>query len=342
MSGNAQLTPTDLQRDPGTALAAVGAAGLLVSLFLPWWAGVSGWNAFEAWDLVLAALAVGALVAVAGRIGLVTRVPDQWLWACGAGAVVIVVENLINRPPIIQVATAVGAKAANSAGIWVALAASVAMLAGAELVRRGVGAPHQISPARSDGPGAGGSSLASTGRPAAPADDDVATAARRAAIAAALVRSGFVASDRAALDNPAVEVLAELLPPEAEIDLCLTCDDVSTSGQHTFTERSGQFPRPAGSPAGNTSRRAFVVCTEDTLCWTASHVLGPSYDGVTLYSVPFQEILGATVRQRRRGIVDVWIEDGPTLSFRVEPKAADALQSQVDRAAQSEESQRAG
>jgi hypothetical protein len=57
-------------------------------------------------------------------------------------------------------------------------------------------------------------------------------------------------------------------------------------------------------------------------------------DTVTLYSVPFLDILGATVRDRRKGVVEVWVGDGPTLAFRVMPKAADALQAHVDRAAQ--------
>jgi hypothetical protein len=59
-------------------------------------------------------------------------------------------------------------------------------------------------------------------------------------------------------------------------------------------------------------------------------------DVVTLYSAQFREIVGATVRHRRKGVVDVWVEDGPTLSFRVTPEAADALQSHVDQAAQSQ------
>ena len=56
-------------------------------------------------------------------------------------------------------------------------------------------------------------------------------------------------------------------------------------------------------------------------------------DRVTLYSVPIRDILGATVRHRHKGVADVWIDNGPTPSFRVEPNAADALQAEVDRAA---------
>lgn len=217
-----------------------------------------------------------------------------------------------------------------------------------ELVRRGAGASDEAAPAETDRPDASESSAAGTGGAEAAADPEQAAAARRAAIAAALVQVGFIAPDHATPDNPAVEVLAELLPADAELNLCLTYHDISSNRQYRFTESTGQFPHrgffsashahptgPRGSPPP-AQRRDFVVCTEDALCWTTSRVLSDRYDGVTLYSVPFQDVLGATVRNRRKGIVDVWIDDGPTLSFRVEPGAADALQAEVDRAAQSD------
>jgi hypothetical protein len=56
---------------------------------------------------------------------------------------------------------------------------------------------------------------------------------------------------------------------------------------------------------------------------------------VTLYSAQFRVIVGATVRHRRRGLVEVWVADGPTLSFRVTPEAAGALQAHVAQAAES-------
>lgn len=126
--------PKDLQREPGDALVALGAGGLLASLFMLWFGRVSGWNAFEVWDLLLAALAAAALVAVPSRLGFGPRRPDWWLWASSAGTLIIVVENLINRPPIIQLASAVaGARPGPGVGMWVALAAGVTMLAGTAL-----------------------------------------------------------------------------------------------------------------------------------------------------------------------------------------------------------------
>ena len=78
------------------------------------------------------------------------------------------------------------------------------------------------------------------------------------------------------------------------------------------------------------------MCTQVALSWTASRVRSDRQDVVTLYSAQFRDILGATVRHRRKSVVEVLVEDGATLSFRVAPEAADALQAHVDRAAQSQ------
>lgn len=215
-----------------------------------------------------------------------------------------------------------------------------------ELVRRGVRGPDEVAPAESDGPDAGESPPAGADLTGAATDPEEAAAARRNAIAGALVHAGFIAADHATAENPAVEVLAELLPAAAAISLCVTYHDIASSGPYTFTQSTGQFPHPSffstqeawsGSSRGSplpAQRHDFVVCTQDALCWTVSHVLSHRYDRVTLYSVPFADILGATVRHRRKGIVDVWVDDGPTLSLHVEPDAADTLQAEVDRAAQ--------
>ena len=79
-----------------------------------------------------------------------------------------------------------------------------------------------------------------------------------------------------------------------------------------------------------------MVCTQVALSWTASRVRSDRQDVVTLNSAQFGDILGATVRHRRKGVVEVWVMDGPKLSFRVTPEAADALQAHVDQAAQSQ------
>jgi hypothetical protein len=192
-------------------------------------------------------------------------------------------------------------------------------------------------------------------------ESDQAMAGRRSSIAARLVRLGFIAADRATPDNPAVVVLGELLSPDTELGLCLTCHAFSASAPYPFAETTGIFPNvgsfrmipalgevsPHGPPLLTAPRRELVVCTQVALGWTASRGLpersagaadhvSDRQDVVTLYSAQFRDIVGATVRHRRKGIVEVWVEDGPTLSFRVRPEAADALQAHVDQAAQSQ------
>ena len=192
--------------------------------------------------------------------------------------------------------------------------------------------------------------------PVSDADSDQAMAGRRLSIAARLVRLGFITEDRATPDNPAVQVLSELLPPDAELGLCLTCHGFSSSAPYPFAETTGTFPdvgsfrmnpavaqvSPHGPPLLTAPRRELVVCTQVALSWTASRVRSDRQDVVnrqdvvTLYSAPFGEIVGASVRHRRKGVVEVWIEDGTTLSFRVAPEAADALQAHIDHAAQAQ------
>jgi len=204
-----------------------------------------------------------------------------------------------------------------------------------ELVRRGAGEPGDIAPAA-------GEQAAENQVPIS--DADQAMAERRSSIAARLVRLGFIAANRATPDNPAVQVLSELLPLDAELSLCLTCHGFSSSAAYPFAETTGIFPNvgsfrmnaaAADVSGGGTRlltapRRELVACTQVALSWTASRVRSDRQDVVTLYSAQFCDVLGARVRHRRKGIVDVWVEDGPTLSFRVTPETADALQAHVD------------
>ena len=213
-----------------------------------------------------------------------------------------------------------------------------------ELVRRGAGEPGDVAPAASE-------QAVENDAPVSDADSDQAVAERRLSIAGRLVELGFIAAERATPDNPAVEVLSELLPPDAELGLCLTCHGFTSSAPYPFAETTGVFPNrgsfrmnPAlaevsplsGPPLLTAQRRELVVCTEVALGWTASRVDSDRQDVVTLYSTQFRDILGATVRHRRKGVVEVWLEGDLTLSFRVTPEAADALQAHIDQAAQSQ------
>ena len=212
-----------------------------------------------------------------------------------------------------------------------------------ELARATADEPGDIAPAA-------GEQAVENDVPVSDADADQAMAERRRSIAATLVRLGFIAAHRETPNNPAVQVLSELLPPDAELGLCLTCHGFSASAPYPFAETTGIFPNvgtfrmgpasadvsPHGSPLLTAPRRELVVCTQVALSWTVSRVRSDRRDVVTLYSAQFRDILGATVRHRRKGIVEVWVMEGPKLSFRVTPEAADALQAHVDHAAQAQ------
>jgi hypothetical protein len=212
-----------------------------------------------------------------------------------------------------------------------------------KLVRQGIGdaAPEpgqetsQATRAPAEAPAASDAASAGPG-------SDQAAAARRASIAATLVRLGFLPADRATPDNPAVAVLAELLPLETEVELCLTCQKFTCSSPYEFVHTTGRFPDPgtmrrgrAGERLVQGPRRELVVCTRDAVCWTQSRARSQGQDSVTLYSVAFSDVLGATVRDRHKGVVEVYIDEGPTVSFRVDGDVADELQAQIDQAAQS-------
>ena len=170
--------------------------------------------------------------------------------------------------------------------------------------------------------------------------------ARHAAIAEVLVRLGFISSDARRPSNPAVDVLATLLAEGAEIAVCLTCLGVKSKGQYECRERSGTFTATTitrqdamyavGDYVHPIKRTEVVVCTEEELSWTVSHYAGQGVDRVTLYSIPFSDVLGAGVQSRKRDVVDVWIHDGPTVSIRTRPREAEALCAYIERAATSE------
>jgi hypothetical protein len=109
--------------DFGRAVLVAGAALLLISLFLEWYdTGPTGWEVFEALDLILAAIALAG-VATAARPDLA---PPWAGWALPGAAVAIVAVQLVNAPPA-------AADASPSTGAWIALAASLLMGVGAAL-----------------------------------------------------------------------------------------------------------------------------------------------------------------------------------------------------------------
>jgi hypothetical protein len=121
-------TPNDVStREAGMLLIGAGAIVLFVSLFLEWYQrGTDAFEAFEAWDLVLAILALAALVAVASRFGFGTPRPASWLFGPAVAALVIVLFALVNPPPV-----AAAIDDDPGTGLWLALAATILMTAGA-------------------------------------------------------------------------------------------------------------------------------------------------------------------------------------------------------------------
>jgi hypothetical protein len=118
--------------DGGLVLAALGAGGLILSLFLDWYAqGRDAWTVFEINDLVLAALGVLVLVICASRVLGSPRLraaPEGSISYAGAGALIIVVATLIQPPPS-------AAHGSPQVGAWLALVASAAIALGGLLLR---------------------------------------------------------------------------------------------------------------------------------------------------------------------------------------------------------------
>lgn len=133
----------------GQALVVLGAIALIVSLFLHWYEpGRSAWTVFEAWDLVLAAIGVAAIISVVPVRRRDVRgehlVPERWLPFLAGAALVIVVVALVNHPP-----------AARGAGLefgaWLGFAATLVLVAGAVLSRARVSLVISLRP--NDGTG---------------------------------------------------------------------------------------------------------------------------------------------------------------------------------------------
>jgi hypothetical protein len=109
--------------DLGRALLAIGGALLLASLFVEWYdTGLTGWEAFEALDLVLAAIGLGALYVAARE-----EVVPEWVApALGLTTLAVVVVQLVNPPPA-------ATNADPTTGAWLALGAALLLCVGAIL-----------------------------------------------------------------------------------------------------------------------------------------------------------------------------------------------------------------
>jgi hypothetical protein len=110
----------------GPILVAAAALLLLVSLFLDWYGGLTAWDVFEVVDMLLAALALGALVSALSVVLPDLPADRRWLPWLVAGAVAVVAVSIINPPP-----AATGREL--QTGAWVAFGATLGMAAGAIL-----------------------------------------------------------------------------------------------------------------------------------------------------------------------------------------------------------------
>lgn len=55
-------------------------------------------------------------------------------------------------------------------------------------------------------------------------------------------------------------------------------------------------------------------------------------ENVTACSIPMQEVLGAMMSRWRKGVVEIWVDDGPTLTLRTTPREAQAMYAHVEAA----------
>jgi hypothetical protein len=111
----------------GEWLAGIGGAALLGSLFLDWYEGASGWRSFSVVDVLLA-LAAGfalalAVTTAAHKAGAVPIALASLLGSAALVALLLVLWRAIDAPG--------SGHAGREAGLWVGLAASAAMVAGA-------------------------------------------------------------------------------------------------------------------------------------------------------------------------------------------------------------------
>ena len=114
----------------GVLVASIGAVMLIVSLFLDWYHGVTGFTVYEFLDLLLVLLALATIASLVGGLGVVqpARAPGIAL-AVSIFTVSVVASQLVNDPPAVAGAVGPG----KDIGIWLALGGSVLMVAGALL-----------------------------------------------------------------------------------------------------------------------------------------------------------------------------------------------------------------
>jgi hypothetical protein len=110
-----------------------GAAGvvLLVSLFLDWYDGRSAWESLAVLDVIVAIVALSAIaipiVTAAYRVPALPLAHQSLTALVGSGSLLLVVGRVLNLPD---------SASSRDLGLWMALVASFALVAGAFLAMR--------------------------------------------------------------------------------------------------------------------------------------------------------------------------------------------------------------
>jgi uncharacterized membrane protein len=111
----------------GSVLAAVGSLLLIVSLFLHWYDGLTGWTVFEIVDLVLLSLALSTIFAIVAGSRLVKQdVSPSVMVIITLTTLVVVVTQILNDPP--AVAGDTGPE--QDIGLWLALGGGAPLVVG--------------------------------------------------------------------------------------------------------------------------------------------------------------------------------------------------------------------
>src|SRR5262245_44266877 len=120
--------------DARPAVALVGGALLLISLFVTWYVTPAvppatgtvdvgtAWNVFESLDLALAAIGIAALYSAWEQLTGRIRFGEGWQLAAGLAALAIVVSQILDPPAI------AGPAAEPATGAWLALGGAAALV----------------------------------------------------------------------------------------------------------------------------------------------------------------------------------------------------------------------
>jgi hypothetical protein len=124
--------------DASPVLALIGGALVMISLFLNWYQApasdwtMDAWTAFEALDLILAAVAIATLYIAWEQVSGRERIGSGWLLPLALLALVIVVSQILDPPPSAIVPAALanpvgGPEADPGTGAWLALGGAAAL-----------------------------------------------------------------------------------------------------------------------------------------------------------------------------------------------------------------------